>query len=46
MKKCATCKFSIFDENLGEYKCGYYERYTVNADKNCEQYIEKSKKDE
>lgn len=45
MKKCSTCAFAIFDERLGEYKCSKHQRYTVDKDKDCTEYKEKSKKD-
>ena len=45
MNKCAMCVLSIYDEQLGEYKCFHYQRHTTEQDNNCKYYIEKRKKD-
>ena len=49
MNKCKTCKFAIFDETWGEYKCSKYKHYIYNLEEyaDCGSYKEKrGKKDE
>ena len=40
MGNCATCRFALFDEKWGEYKCSKLELYVYNIEimTDCENY--------
>ena len=44
-KSCDTCRFAIFDETWGEWKCKARKVRIVNTETVCGLYIEKTKKE-
>lgn len=48
MDKCKTCKYSIFDEDWGEYKCEMYRMFIYNTafGEDCEFYKARKKGEE
>lgn len=46
MEKCKACKYSIFDEVWGEYKCEVTRLFVYDRDFECEDYKARGKKEE
>lgn len=49
MKKCATCKYGVFVQIWGEWKCRKFEKHCYNNDLyylECKEYVRKGKEEE